>query len=125
MEAALRECWEETGVRVSKEKVLGQLSSMYIVPSDFVVSPFVAALESPPKFLPSIEEVDQIFSVPLSHLLDEQNLKREIRIKQGRELDVFYYDWNGFEIWGGTAAMLSEFVEILNRGNMPSGGQFY
>lgn len=112
-EAALRETYEEVGVHPATLTVLGELTPIYIAPSDFDVHPFVAWYHSGerPSFQPNTAEVDHILEVPLVHLLDLANYKRELWAIRDFEMDVPFVDFYGEKIWGATAMMLSEFLE--------------
>jgi 8-oxo-dGTP pyrophosphatase MutT (NUDIX family) len=106
--AALREACEELGVCGDVE-VLGELTPIYVPPSDFEVHPVVGALADAPHLLPNPDEVAEVFSVPLAHLLDARYQREEWRGFNGYDMRVPYYAFNGHKVWGATATMLSEF----------------
>lgn len=111
VDTALRETCEELGVceRDRREMVvLGQLSTLYIPPSDFEVFPIVAALDYRPVFRPNPAEVAQVFSVPLAALLDDRYKQSEYRSFNGQQVRIPYYGFHGQIVWGATAIMLSE-----------------
>jgi 8-oxo-dGTP pyrophosphatase MutT (NUDIX family) len=109
---ALREACEELGICESV-RVLGALSTIYIPPSDFEVFPIVGALDAPPLYQPNPEEVAEVFSVSLEHLLDERLKIEEYRDFQGKSVLIPYYAFHGHKVWGATAIMLSEFEHRL------------
>lgn len=112
---ALRETHEEVGVPPDGLTVLGQLTRIYILPSDFEVQPFVAwhADGQRPAFQPNAAEVAELLEVPLAHLLDPASRKEEPWQLRGLELLVPYFDFHGHKVWGATAMMLNEFVQRL------------
>lgn len=105
-ETALRETYEEIGIPPEQILLLGQLTPIYIPPSDFQVYPFVGWHREKPNFIPSADEVELILEVPLAHFQNPQN----------RVLDEWTYPFfrvDEHKVWGGTAVMLNEFVERL------------
>ncbi len=115
VQAALRETEEEVGVPVTAVSILGELTSIYIPPSDFEVHPFVGWVEGGkrPIFVPEPNEVAEILEVPLPHLFDPST--REVGPIPVREATytVPYYNVEGHKVWGATAIMLSEFLARL------------
>ena len=115
VQAALREGWEEVGVDPAAPDVLGTLTDLYIPPSDFTVTPVVAAIGDRPVFRPQVEEVDTIIEVPLPALLDAGSRASAVWMFGDREIDIPYFAFEGFEIWGATAMMLAELVALIKR----------
>lgn len=115
MQAALRECSEEIGIDVEENEVLGPFSEIYISASDFIVVPFVCFLHERPNFIMSEEEVEEIFTVPLEHLLNPSTIRNELRKIRGFDVDVPFYLWEEHKIWGATAAMLSEILDLIRK----------
>ena len=115
MATALRETHEEIGINPQMVSVLGELSPIYIFPSDFEVHPFVAWYSNgkQPDFVPNKSEVAEIIEVPLKHLLDPMNRQEEMWKIQGYELLVPFFSVKGYKVWGATAMMLSEFLERM------------
>lgn len=113
VEAALREGWEEVGVDPDAADVLGTLTDLYIPPSDFTVTPVVAAIYERPVFRPQEEEVDVIIEVPLPALLDPASRTTALWTLRGQEIEIPYFAFGQFEIWGATAMILAEFLALL------------
>jgi len=113
---ALRETEEEIGVPASTLEVIGELTPLYIPPSDFEVHPFVAWHNngSRPHFSPNPGEVAEIVEVPLRHLLDPTSRLEQPWDFRGHSINVPYYAVGDHKVWGATAMMLSELVERLN-----------
>lgn len=110
---ALREAHEEVGVEPAALTILGELTSLYILPSDYEVHPFVAWHDGQPTFTRQADEVDEILEVPIAHLLDPANQYEEPWEIRGYQLIVPYYLVGKHKVWGATAMMLSEFLERL------------
>ncbi len=111
---ALRETFEEIGVRPEDVSIVGQLDEMITI-SNFRVTPYVGTLSTGQDypFVLNDHEVAQVVQVPLNFLLDERNMELEVRQHQGREVLVPAFSYNGHRIWGATARMLHQFVELL------------
>jgi len=111
--AALREAREEIGVQESALELLGELSTIYISPTDFEVHPYVAWHERTPVFVPQDGEVAEILEASLSHLLDPDTMRREIWEMQGYSVEVPFYLVDHHKVWGATAIMMSELIERI------------
>lgn len=113
---ALREAREEIGIDVARVQILGQLTEMYIPPSNYIVSPVVAYLLKPPQFSADPLEVAKIIEVTTEELLDESNdVQAEVKVYNGKNLTVPAFCIRDNIIWGATAMILSEFREILKK----------
>lgn len=110
---ALRETWEEIGVRIKAEAIVGELSSLYIPISNFMVHPFVAIIESTPHFKPDTHEVKHLIELPLKHIITETKIKYKEIISQGHNISTPVYSLEDDYIWGATAMILSEFAELV------------
>jgi 8-oxo-dGTP pyrophosphatase MutT (NUDIX family) len=113
VEAALRETAEELGVRASDIRVLGQLTPLYVPPSNFCIFPVIAAAEKRPRFRRAPAEVAEIIDLPLDVLNDPTNIRREAWRLRDQETVVPFYAFGGHKIWGATAMVLAEFAEII------------
>jgi 8-oxo-dGTP pyrophosphatase MutT (NUDIX family) len=113
-ETALRETFEEIGVSSEHVRVVGRLDDMITI-SNFRVTPIVGFLEHETAYTYSINdhEVSRVIEVPLSFLLEEENMELEIREHQGREVLVPAFTFDGHRIWGATARMMHQLIELL------------
>jgi 8-oxo-dGTP pyrophosphatase MutT (NUDIX family) len=111
---ALRELHEELGVDPAKVEMLGQLSSLYIPPSNFIVQPFVGITTSKPSFVPDQREVDQVIETPVHRFFEPDVIKNtDLYLKRyNTSLNVHYFNIQDHMVWGATAMMISEFREI-------------
>ena len=116
LDGALRETNEEVGVIPEDINVLGQLTELYIPVSNFLVHPFVGYLDYIPKLVPQESEVRSILEVPFSHFQKPEILqKTDIKIQNNLVLkQVPYYKVHDRIVWGATAMMLSELLEVYN-----------
>jgi 8-oxo-dGTP pyrophosphatase MutT (NUDIX family) len=114
MHTALRETHEEIGVFPEDIEVLGQLDEMVTV-SNFRVTPFVGWLARYPyEWNFSDGEVAYLLEVPLSHLLDPATLIPDRRFINGREIEFQSYQFGDDLIWGATARMLGNFLDVCH-----------
>jgi 8-oxo-dGTP pyrophosphatase MutT (NUDIX family) len=110
---ALRETFEEIGV-ADQIEILGQLTPIYVPPSDFEIHPFVGYLPYRPNFVPNPAEVAEIIEPPVALLFDDQSKGTEaLTATDGITRTFPFYRANGYKVWGATAAMLSEVEERL------------
>lgn len=123
LQTALRETDEEIGIKASELTVIGELTPLYIFPSDFEVHPFVAwyANGQRPHFQPHAGEVAELIEVPIRHLMEQASRQEEIWSIRGFELKVPFFQVGEHKVWGATAMMLSEFIERLRAISSPTG----
>ena len=112
-EAALREADEEVNIPPDSVRILGELTPLYVPPSNYCVYPVVAVTKERPDFQPSELEVAEVIEVPLDHLLDPENIQKEMWHYKGADLEVPFYFFKGDKIWGATAMILAELLELL------------
>jgi len=115
--AALRETNEELGLKVENIDILGELSSLYIPPSDFIVQAFIGTIsEKDFKLKPNPDEVDKVMIIPLKLFLDDSEIKSfEFKTNDGKFRKSPYFFWQGECIWGASAMIISELRWILMR----------
>jgi 8-oxo-dGTP pyrophosphatase MutT (NUDIX family) len=103
--AALREAREEIGLELENVDVLGTLPCHETVTS-FTVTPVVARVRKP--FSPKAEpgEVEEVFTVPLDHLLLPGNFNVQSRRWRGRQRSYYTVPFGPYYIWGATARIL-------------------
>jgi 8-oxo-dGTP pyrophosphatase MutT (NUDIX family) len=109
---ALRETFEEIGLAGDRVEVLGRLSH-YHTRTGYRVTPVVGIVSPPFALIPDVREVDEVFEVPLSFVLDPANHQRHSRELAGRQVPYFAIPYGRHYIWGATAAMLVNFYKFL------------
>jgi len=110
---ALREAEEEVHLDTSTVQVIGQLSPLFIFASNFMVHPTIAYTTKPPVLKPNPSEVAEIFAANLEILKLPETIKKTTIKTSQYTFETPYYDVNGKIVWGATAMMLSELLEIL------------
>lgn len=112
-ETALRETFEEVGVRISVITITKQLTDVYIPPSNFLVTPFVGVTSCKPVFTLN-DEVALEIEVLLSDLLDDAKQTHTImNTSYMNAVEVPCFIFKEHVVWGATAMMLSEIKELL------------
>ena len=109
---ALRETEEEIGVRSENIKVIGSLSELFIIASNFKVYPSVGFIKERPVFIPDAVEVESVLEVSLSQLRDTSRRGVEKMTFGNYTIHSPYFDVEGHVVWGATAMMLSEFLDV-------------
>jgi 8-oxo-dGTP pyrophosphatase MutT (NUDIX family) len=115
---AIREASEETGIIPGNVKIIGILTPLYIPVSNIIVTPVAGWAEMRPDFIPRSSEVDFIIEAELSRFLSFSILKTRPFQIRGEMIDIRYFDYEGHIIWGATAMILNELLEIIRRANL-------
>ena len=110
---AVRETKEEVGIDPNTIMNLGSLTPFFIPVTGYIVHPFIGWCKEKPSTQVHDVEVNQLFSVSISELLDENILQNEEWNIRGYDAIVPYYNFGKCKVWGATAAILSEFKLIL------------
>lgn len=110
---AKRETEEETGVTAEDIEILGLLTPLYIPVSHTCVQPVVGWLDHKPDFKPDSSEVQYLITPTLQSLIDPENQRKEqFQLREGSMM-VPYFSVGKEKIWGATAMILSEFIELI------------
>ncbi len=110
---ALREAEEEIGLHPADVAILGCLDDTVAVSSQHVVRPFVGFVPHPYAFRPDLFEIQHLIHLPIRALLEGAPFREELREREGRPVRVFFYEYGGQTIWGLTARILKQFVEVV------------
>lgn len=112
--AALREAHEEIGLPPDCVEVLGTLPPHETVTS-FHVTPVIGFVHTAFNMVPEPGEVDEVFAVPLDHVLNPENYIIESRRWRGQMRHYFVVPFGPYYIWGATARMLRAWTEIIQK----------
>ncbi|MFV0245458.1 MAG: CoA pyrophosphatase [Qingshengfaniella sp.] len=110
--AALREAHEEIGLPPAAVQVIGRLPRHETV-TGFDVVPVVAWIDVDFTARPEAGEVDEVFRVPLSHLLCEDNYRVEARLWGGQRRRYYAVPFGPYYIWGATARILRALADRM------------
>ena len=112
LQAALRETQEEIGLNPEDVEVVGELNSMATVVSNSHIVPIVGRYRTRPKLHAVNNEVDRVFSVPLSELVQTDTYSQEHWIFDDREFQINFFYLDDETIWGATARILFQVMML-------------
>lgn len=115
LETALRESYEEIGLKGTDVQILGELDDAATVTSLYRIVPFVGLIPYPYDFKIDRFEVDEVFGLPLEGLLKNSNRQEEDLVYGDKIIRTYTFELNGRYIWGATAWILNQFLEILRK----------
>ena len=113
LETALRETEEEMGIRPQDVTLLGQLDDV-ATRSRYGVKVFVGTIPYPYTFRPSADEIAEVLEIPFDFLCSPQNLRHEVRWDEGQPVPGYCYVYGEHLIWGATAKIVHQFVELVH-----------
>lgn len=128
----VRETCEELGITNDNIEIISELD-LLITPSNMIIHPFLGILKSIDNLNINKDEVDHIFLVPITYLLKNKPITytNEVSIIPNNDFpyeiipnqtnykfakgnyDVLFYKYNDYIIWGITAKILENFLNIL------------
>ena len=115
VETALREAWEEIHLPAEAVEVLGLLDDTETRATNFIITPVVGIVRGPVVFRPDGREIERVLEVPLATLRDPAIFRTEIWERNGEPHPVLFYQVSADDvIWGATARILSQFLELLD-----------
>jgi 8-oxo-dGTP pyrophosphatase MutT (NUDIX family) len=110
---ALREAHEEIGLRPQDVEVVGALDDTVTVSSRHMVRPYVGFV--PPAYGYRLDpfEIARLIHLPVVPLLASAAFRVETWERDGQPISVYFYEYEGSTVWGLTARILKQFVEIV------------
>jgi len=107
---ALRETEEEVGIRSADVTVYGRLDDFVSI-HDYRVTPYVGEFPFPYRYTANPAEIAEIIELPISLFLEEGVWRQENRTHRGQVHPVDFYQVDGYQVWGMTAAILRRFFQ--------------
>lgn len=108
---ALREAWEEVGIKPLDANVIGITDDIVTV-SSYRVTPFLAEIPYPYELKGNQFEISEILEVPLEPLLDEKNITKNIISSNHGDFAVYYFHWERYIIWGATGRIIANLLNL-------------
>lgn len=128
---AIRELCEELGLQFEDTVIIAQLDTL-VTPFRGIIYPFVGEIKNPEAITPNMSEVSEVFSVPLSYLLEAEPKKYKMNVHLEPQADFpfdlipnyksyrrrthsvteYFYFYEHYVIWGLTARILHNFLDI-------------
>jgi 8-oxo-dGTP pyrophosphatase MutT (NUDIX family) len=115
LQTALRESQEEISLAPADVEILGELDDTVTVVSNFIVTPFVGVITWPHSLRADGWETDEIIEVPIAALLDKKSREDKKEVVEGKTVTSYFYHYGGRVIWGATARILHQFLELYQR----------
>ena len=112
-ETALRETYEEVGIDPAQINLIGKISDIYIPGSNYLVHPFLGYSMAKPETKLNPLEVKSILIPSLELFLSDDLPKAEFQSKLAGLIEAPYYSFENHKIWGATAMMIRELVEMI------------
>jgi 8-oxo-dGTP pyrophosphatase MutT (NUDIX family) len=114
-ETALREAQEEVAINPTAVEIIGSLSTLYIPPSNFLVTPYVGMLREEPSLIPDPREVASIIHFDVKELYRDDIIQETVldlpRYEQ--KMKVKYFNIDNQIVWGATGLMLAELSMVF------------
>jgi len=110
---ALREADEEIGLKEHDVHLMGVLDDIVTI-TEFIVTPFVGHIPYPYPFKTSPVEIAEMIEVPLSSLLEKDCFSEREIIRMGRKEMVYAFQYKNHVIWGATARILKQFLDLIS-----------
>lgn len=113
LNTALRETHEEVGVIPADVQILGELDDMATAGGNYTITPFVGVIPYPYTFKLDDWETEELILVPIPALQDKKCFSEGTTIVNGKEVETYFYQYGKKIIWGATARILKQFLEII------------
>lgn len=114
LDTALREAREEIGLAPGQVTPVGCLAPVMTI-TGFAMVPFVGLVEANVLLQACPHEVDEVFQVPLEHVLDSANHEARQSMFRGRMREYHVIQYHDYMIWGATAAVLIDLSQRVSR----------
>ena len=114
-DTARRETYEEMGIARNDITILGRLDDN-VTRSNFLVKVFVGTIPYPYEFRPSSLEIAEVVEIPLDVLQDPASWRWDSRIEDGERVAVRSYGYQEHLVYGATAKILDQFLEVVEDG---------
>jgi 8-oxo-dGTP pyrophosphatase MutT (NUDIX family) len=113
LHAALREAEEEVGLAPAVVEPLGMLDDTETFATQFVITPWVGVVRGPVVWRPDGHEIEKVIEVPVGALLARGCFRVESWERNGVARDVYFYDYQDTTIWGATARILKQYLDLV------------
>ncbi len=117
---ALREAQEEVGISPDDVCILGRLSELYVQISQYTIFPFVGWMDQKPEFILNRAEAEKLILFPIQKFHKLREVKYTLMETSIGILKVPYFPCEGEIVWGATAMILTEFLELLGEPKLSS-----
>ena len=114
IETALRETEEEIGLSQHLVEIVASLPT-HKTATGFIINPYIDIISQPFKETLRCGEVDEVFTVPFDHILNEKNFSIQTRKWNGSQRKYYAVPYGPYYVWGATARILLNLSQALSR----------
>ena len=114
IETALRETEEEVGLSQHLVEIVASLPT-HKTATGFIINPYIGIISQPFKETLRCGEVDEVFTVPFDHILNEKNFSIQTRKWNGSQRKYYAVPYGPYYVWGATARILLNLSKALSR----------
>ncbi|MFU8771419.1 MAG: NUDIX hydrolase [Anaerolineales bacterium] len=114
-ETALREAYEEIGLKAKDVRILGRLNRIQTI-SNYLVTPVVSIIPWPYPFRIATQEVSRVFTIPMAWLADPTNheIRQRTLPSPYAPVPVIYFNHYQDELlWGISAQITLDLLKAL------------
>lgn len=113
---SLREAYEELGILEKDVDILGTLDDIVTI-TDFIITPFVASIPYPYEFKVNEGEIERLIEIPLRMFLEKERHRVDGNyFNRGSPYEVHYFDVGSEVVWGATAKIVKNFIDLVWEG---------
>ena len=109
---SLREAFEEVGIIPENVEIIGKMTPLPVPVSKYLISPFIGVTRQEPKWNINKQEVDELIILKFRDLIESDKGYYEDWKLNGNMLRVPIFKVMNKDIWGATAAVLSELLDL-------------
>ena len=114
-ETARREAFEEVGILPEKVKIIGKLTPLPVPVSNYLIHPFVGIVNEEPDWEINGNEVEELIILKMKTLIEADNGYYEEWNLRGSQVKVPIFKVMGKTVWGATATVLSELLDLIKK----------
>ena len=114
IETALRETEEEIGLSQHLVEIVASLPT-HKTATGFIIKPYIGIISQPFEETLRCGEVDEVFTVPFDHILNEKNFSIQTRKWNGSQRKYYAVPYGPYYVWGATARILLNLSKALSR----------
>lgn len=110
---ALREANEEIGINTENIEIIGSLTTLYVPVSNICIYPIIGLTDKSVSYNINKNEVAEVIETNIEIFLDENNIDKMSFTTNNLEIIAPYYNVSNNKVWGATAMIISEFLEVI------------
>lgn len=114
-QTAKRETFEEMGIDIHYNRIIREMSPIFIPPSNFYVRAFISYTTKNPNFILQEQEAVELIEFPVTTLLSLSDQPEMLVLPTSNGVEVPVINFNNYIIWGATSMILSELSHLLKK----------